>query len=46
VSIEQTINHPDLTHWDSSLTKSAIGQIIIAASGGFLAFLLGKMFGG
>ena len=46
VSIEQTINHPDIRDWDSSFTKSPIGQIIIAASGGFLAFLLGKLFGG
>jgi hypothetical protein len=46
VSIEQTINHPDIADWDRSFAKSPIGQIIIAASGGFLAFLLGKLFGG
>jgi hypothetical protein len=47
VSIEQTFtNSPDLRGWDSSFTKSPIGQIIIAACGGFLSFLLGKLFGG
>jgi hypothetical protein len=46
VSIEQTVNHPDIADWDKSFAKSPIGQIIIAASGGFLAFLLGKLFGG
>jgi hypothetical protein len=46
VSIEQTINHPDIADWDKSFAKSPIGQIIIAAAGGFLAFLLGKLFDG
>jgi hypothetical protein len=47
VHVEQIINtNPDVRDWDSKFTKSPMGQIIIAASGGFLAFLLGKLFGG
>jgi hypothetical protein len=43
--IEQTINNsPELRNWDSSFVKSPVGQIIIAAVGGFLSFLLGKLF--
>ena len=44
--IEQTINNnTEIKNWDSSFIKSPIGQIIIAAIGGFLSVLLGKWFG-
>ncbi len=47
VSIEQTINSaPEMRDWENSFAKSPIGQTIIAAVGGFLALLLGKLFGG
>jgi len=40
VSIEQKIdNSPEIREWDRSFFKSPLGQIIIAAVGGFLAFL-------
>lgn len=43
--IEQTIhNNPEIRNWDSHFFKSPVGQIIIAAVGGFLSILLGNFF--
>ena len=45
--VEQVINRsPEIRNWDSNFFKSPMGQIIIAAVGGFLSFLLGKLVGG
>ena len=45
--IEQNINNDsEIRNWDSNFSKSPLGQVIIAASGGFLSFLLGKLVGG
>lgn len=42
-NIEQNINrNPRIKNWDDSLFRSPMGQIIIAAIGCFLAFLVGK----
>lgn len=45
--IEQTISdNPEIRKWDSSFFRSPMGQIIIAATGGFLSWLLGRLIGG
>lgn len=45
--IEQIINNnPEIEKWDSNFFESPVGQIIIAAVGGFLTFLLGKLVSG
>jgi hypothetical protein len=47
VTVEQTINNnPEIRDWDKSFSKSPLGQIVIAAAGGFLAWLAGKLMGG
>ena len=45
--IEQNINsNPEIKNWDSSFFRSPTGQIIVAAAGGILSLLFGKLVGG
>jgi hypothetical protein len=47
MQIDQTINnYAPLKQWDRHFSNSPLGQILIAAAGGVLSFLIGKMLGG
>jgi hypothetical protein len=39
-------NDPQIRNWDQRFTRSTTGQVVIAAVGGSLSFLLGKAVGG